>query len=354
MSGPKVAQVLAGAEFGGAEKFYTDLSCALAADGRLVQRAFTRPVMPRLLQLRAAGIEVETHRLGGALGFMGRLHLQKSIEAWQPDAVLTWMSRASSAVRPGRFQHVCRLGHYYDPRHFRHADHWIGNTKGICDYLVRKGFPAARVHHLPNFADETPTAPVSRALLDTPRAAPLVLAAGRLHPNKGFDLLLAAMAKVPDAWLWLAGAGPLKKQLQKQTEALQLQERVRFLGWRNDVTALMRTADIFVCPSRHEGLGTTILEAWAHQCPVIATASEGPRELLQGDSFGITTRLDEAAELAAAIRLLLKDPQQRHQLAERARQHYLASFARQQIVARYAEFFTQITRQRSRAGGLPA
>jgi glycosyltransferase involved in cell wall biosynthesis len=202
--------------------------------------------------------------------------------------------------------------------------------------------PADRVFHIPNFADETPVEPLPRASFDTPADRPLLLAAGRLHVNKGFDILLQAMAGVPDATLWLAGSGPEEQALRRQCAELGLQDRVRFLGWRNDVTRLMRTADLFVCPSRHEGLGSIVMESWAHECPIIATASQGPGELIDSGETGILTPVDEPGALAGAIRELLENPAESERLIRNASQHYWQNFSRKVIVGRYLDLYQSI------------
>ncbi|MFV0277825.1 MAG: glycosyltransferase, partial [Parahaliea sp.] len=269
-----VVQALAGASYGGAENFYTRLVCALARDERLAQHAFTRHNPGREAQLAAAGVPVQTFRFGGRLSLAGHWCYRRALRQLAPEVVLTYMNRASQSTPAGAYQLVCRLGHYYDLKYYRHADHWIGITRGLCDHLVRGGMPAQRVHRIPNFADETEPEPVSRASLATPEDVPLLLTAGRCHRNKAFDILLEAMAQVPDAWLWVAGDGPERAALERLAQELGLGERVRFLGWRDDVDALMRSADLFVCPSRHEGLGSIVLEAWYHGCPIIATRSQ--------------------------------------------------------------------------------
>ena len=85
--------------------------------------------------------------------------------------------------------------------------------------------------------------PLRRADFDTPDDVPLILALGRLHPVKGFDVLLRALVDVPNAYLWLAGEGPLKDGLQRQMRELGLESRVRFLGWRTDASARSCTVD---------------------------------------------------------------------------------------------------------------
>ncbi len=342
-----VAQVMAGAEHGGAEGFYTRLVCAMAGEPGIAQRAFARPWAGRLETLRAAGVDVVENRFGGRLDLFGHARYRRELRSMAPDVVLTWMNRASMLTPRGDYSLACRLGHYYDLKYYRHADYWIGNTRGICDHLVRGGMPAAQVECIPNFVDESPVAAVPRADLGVAEDVPLLLSAGRLHRNKAFDVLLAALAEVPDAVLCLAGTGPEEDALRAQCAALGLRERVRFLGWREDVGALMRGADLFVCPSRHEGLGNIVLEAWFRGCPVVATRSQGPAELIEDSVSGLLTPVDDAPALAAAIRAALGDRQACAGLAEAGARRYREHYSQGVITGRYAELFRRLA---ARAG----
>lgn len=341
----RIAQALAGASEGGAENFFTRLATGLQQTGAIAQKAFIRGHDHRLQSLRSGGVTAEGFRFGGPLHQVDRFRFRRALRAFQPDIVLTWMSRASKLTPPGDYTLVSRLGHYYNLKYYRHSDYWIGISKGICDHLVRGGMPAERVFHIPNFADEAEATPLPRDSFDTPADRPLLLAAGRLHRNKGFDTLLRALDQVPDATLWLAGAGPEEENLKSLCEELGLAERVRFLGWRNDVSALLRTADVFVCPSRHEGLGSVVVEAWVHGCPIVATASQGPAELIESGVTGMVTPVDEAAPLAGAIQELLADESGRKQLSQQARSHYWKNFSRAVIVDQYMGLFGELKRR---------
>lgn len=335
-------QALAGAPFGGAENFYTRLVCALAEQPGLRQFAFTRPNAAREARLAAAGVPVETFRFGSRLSLPGRWRYHLALRKLDPDVVLTYMNRASLLTPRGNYQLVCRLGHYYDLKYYRHANHWIGITRGICDHLVRGGMPAERVHRIPNFAEETQPTALPRSELNTPPEVPLLLAAGRLHINKGFDVLLAALRKLPDAWLWLAGDGPERTALENLSRELGVAQRVRFLGWRDDVDALMHSADLFVCPSRHEGLGSIVVEAWYHHCPIVATDSQGPGELIEDGHTGLVTPVDEVEPLAAAIGSLLGDIPAARRLADNARAHYDRHYSRAHIARSYNDLLHEL------------
>ena len=338
----RVAQCLAGAPYGGAENFYTRLVCAMAEYPELKQTAFTRKNPNRVPQLEAAGVNVETFRFGGAIDFIDHYRYRKALEQFSPDIVVTYMNRATKLTPKGDYKLVARLGHYYDLKYYRHADYWIGISKGICNHLIQGGMPAERVIHIPNFADETVYQPLPRTSYNTPEGVPLLLAAGRLHTNKGFDTLIKALKNVPDAVLWLAGDGPEKDALHELAKSEGVFERIRFLGWRNDVAALMRTADMFICPSRHEGLGSIVMESWFNECPIIATNSQGPGELIEDGVTGVVVEIDDTGGISNAINGLLKSPDISSQLSSTAAEHYNMYFSRTKISKQYLNFFEQI------------
>lgn len=340
----KVAQCLAGAAHGGAESFYTRLVCSLAEHNELQQHAFTRPDADRISALRAATVPVSTFRFGSDLNVMNNWRYRAALKHFAPDIVLTYMNRASKLTPRGDYQLVCRLGHFYNLKYYRHGDYWIGNTRGICDHLIAGGMPAERVFLIQNFADETPGKPLPRNSFDTPAEQPLIIAAGRLHRNKGFDILLRALAMIPDCYLWLAGTGPEEQALKQLADALNITPRVRFLGWRNDIASLMATGDVFVCPSRHEGLGSIVLEAWAHGCPIVSTASQGPSELIEHGSNGLLSAIDDVPALRDNMLAAIDSPDLRSSMRDRAKTDYNKGFSKQAITRQYLDFFHQIRR----------
>jgi glycosyltransferase involved in cell wall biosynthesis len=254
------------------------------------------------------------------------------------------MSRATQLCPRGDFVHVARLGGYYDLKYYRRCDHLIGNTRDIVTYLVRAGWPEDRAHYLPNFVPEMTAPAIDRASLKTPGAAPLALALGRLHENKGFDVLLEAVARAPGLFLWLAGEGPLRAALEAQAARLEIASRVRFLGWREDAGALLAAADMLVCPSRHEPLGNVVIEAWAAGRPVVAAASAGPAALIRDGETGLLVPLEDADALAQAMTRLAQDGTLRSQLAAAGRAAHAAEYSEATVVAQYRRFFERVAR----------
>ncbi len=339
----RILQAMAGAHHGGAEAFFERLAGGLHRAGE-EQKIVIRRDPERVARLRRAGLEPVELVFGGRFDFTTKPKLRRIIAAFQPRVVLTWMGRATHLCPRGDFVHVARLGGYYDLRYFRHCDHLVANTHALQAWLVAQGWAKDRVHYLPNFADVIEARPVARVSLDTPDDAPVALALGRLHRNKGFDVLLAALARAPGLYLWLAGEGELEAALKRQVAMLGLSGRVRFLGWRQDVPALLAACDMLVCPSRSEPLGNTILEAWAARRPVVAAASSGPAELIVDGKTGLLVPIEDADGLAAAMTRVAQDKARASDLAAGGHAAYQAQFGEAHVVAAYRDFVATVAR----------
>lgn len=339
----RLLQAMAGAPQGGAEEFFMRLARAFAARG-VDQRVVFRTHDQRRETFEHDRVEASELPFGGWFDRRTGAELTAMLNRYRPDVVLSWMNRATRAVSrarrgyPGNFVHVARLGGYYDLKYYAGCDHLIGNTPDIVSYIADRGWPAERAHYLPNFVDAVPGSPVARASLHTPADAPLLLALGRLHRNKAFDVLIAALVDLPGHWLWLAGTGPEEQALKAQASAAGVTDRIRFLGWRDDIAQLLGAADILVCPSRHEPLGNVVIEGWAHRVPVVACASQGPSQLIDDGETGLLVPIDDAAGLARAI-TRAGDAEVARRLAVAGEAAYRRDYTEDVVVDRYLEFF---------------
>lgn len=339
----RLLQAMAGAEHGGAEAFFERLAIALYQAG-LEQHLVIRANARRAAHLRAAGLKVTELAFGGVMDLSTHWGLRKAVKQFQPSHVLTWMNRATRFCPAGPFVHVGRLGGYYDLKYYRRCHHLIGNTPHIRSWLVDQGWPEERAHYVPNFVSSSQAAAAPRQTFSTPDNVPVILALGRLHPNKAFGTLLTALAHVPDAYLWIAGEGPLLGDLERHAARLGVIARTRFLGWRDDVAALFAAADLFVCPSRHEPLGNVVIEAWAQAKPVIATAAQGPSQLILDGDNGLLTPVDDPMALAAAINRVLADSELAGRLARSGQQAYETQFTETAVIRAYLDFFARVGR----------
>ncbi|MBE7638169.1 glycosyltransferase [Sneathiella sp. P13V-1] len=337
----KLMQAIGGAGHGGAENFFVNLTLAFERN-QLSQKVVTRPNEVRDRLLAEGNVDVHHAKFGGMLDFSTKRTLQKIADDYQPDIFLSWMSRAASLTPKGPFPKVARMGGYYKLKYFQKCDHMVGITQHLCDYMVEQGWPADKVHYIPNFINWSPSPAISRAEFDTPNDVPLLLCLGRLHQVKGLDTAIRALAKVPDAHLWIAGDGPLKEELKKLSEDLSLTNRIRFLGWRTDKEALLATADIVVFPSRQEGFGNVILEAWASKTPMVATAAQGPAAYIKQGETGMIGEIDNVKELATNLTAVIESPALRQRIIENGHASYLQDFTESAALRNWKDFFLSI------------
>lgn len=332
---------MAGAETGGAENYFVRLVSALSKEG-IEQLAAIRTHTGRRDELERNGVVVHEAAYRGMFDPFTRIRLKRLANDFRPDIVMSWMNRASAAAPVGSWINVGRLGGYYDLKYHKKCDYLICNTADLRDYIVKLNWPQDRAVYLPNFIDEGRLPAVDRALFDTPQDRPLIVCCGRLHRNKAFDVMIAALSRIENAYLWIAGDGPLAGELRQTAADHSVQDRVRFLGWRQDVSAIHAAADVFVCPSRHEPLGNVILEAWAWGTPVVAAAAQGPAQLIVDKVNGLLVPVDDPVKLAEAIKLVLGDRALAAQLKDKGRECYFKNYSRAVVVPKYIEFFTRI------------
>jgi glycosyltransferase involved in cell wall biosynthesis len=248
------------------------------------------------------------------------------------------MNRAARFAPRGAWVLAGRLGGYYDLGYYRRCDHLIGNTRALVRWMVAEGWPAARAHYLPNFAPDLAGAPPER--LTVPPGAPLVLALGRLHRNKAFDVLIRALPRLPGVHAIIAGDGPERPALAALARAEGVADRLHLPGWRHDTGALLAGCDVLACPSRHEPLGNVVVEAFAAGRPVVAAGAAGPRELITPGEDGLLVPVEDAPALATSLGLVLGTPAFAARLAAAGRARYEAEFAEAPVLAQWRRFLS--------------
>ena len=346
----KILQVLAGAEHGGAETAFVDMCLALKESGQEVEVA-TRANAIRVPKLRDAGIKVHILPFGGAVDIYTPFALRKVVKSFKPDIVHTWMSRASQKVTRWSegmnippYKVVSRLGNYYKIKNFSNTDYFVAITPDIKRYLEEDcGIAAEKVRHINNFAEtESVGTPLNRSDYGVPEGATLCLGLGRLHDSKGFDTLIEAVAGLEDVYLWIAGEGPLRDELEGLIASLGVSDRVTLLGWRDDRAALFETADICVFSSRFEPFGTVFVQAWAHKTPLVTTDTDGPRQFVRDGEDGLMVAVDDVEAMVEAIARVKNDTDLGVKMAEKGYTRYEAEFSKTRTVKSYLDYFEEV------------
>jgi len=221
---------------------------------------------------------------------------------------------------------------------------------------------AARTEIIPNAVDGARFPPRTERERDALRrslglaaGAPVLLAAGRLEAEKGFDRLLPllspAFAALPDLHLLIAGEGILRGGLEREAERRGLSGRVRLLGVRQDVPALCDLADLLVLASRVESFGIVAAEAMMAGRPVLGPRIPGLEEVVDAGRTGVLVdpaRLEE--DFAAEVLGLLRDPDRRLEMGRAGRQAALDRFERKRVASRIQRVYEEVMRGVGRDG----
>jgi len=341
----KILHIMASSAQGGAETYSTDVILSLHRAG-IEQIVVMAKSAPRFQELKHAGIQMVPQILATRLRPLQKYRLTRLIKSIDPDVVHCWMRRAASLVSPKirkKKSVIGWFGGYYDPKKFTSCSHFVGVTKDIVAHMIKNGVSAEQAHFIPTFPEIAPSLPVDRSSLATSRDAKVLLALSRLHPKKGLDTLLYALKQLPEATAWLAGDGPLKRELENLAKELGVINRVRFLGWRTDRAALLRAADLCVLPSRYEPFGTVILESWAAGTALIACASAGPAAHIQNGVTGLLVPINDADALAQAIKKVLDDEGLRRRLIAQGYAAYIKDYTKESVTHQWIRFYKNHT-----------
>jgi glycosyltransferase involved in cell wall biosynthesis len=180
----------------------------------------------------------------------------------------------------------------------------------------------------------------------------VLLHVGRFAPQKNHLLLIEAFAlavkEYPAMQLWLVGDGPLRPVVEKTIVEMGLEEKVLFLGIRDDVPKLLRASDIFVLSSDYEGVPLAVLEAMTDGKPVIATGVGRVSELIEDGVSGILVPPRNPEMLAKGILQLAKDTELRHLMGQAAQKRALEHFDISRTAREYEALYLKLLRERGR------
>jgi glycosyltransferase involved in cell wall biosynthesis len=179
---------------------------------------------------------------------------------------------------------------------------------------------------------------------------PVLLSVGRLVYQKAHEFLIAAMPLVlkefPNAKVGICGDGVLRADLELQIKSLGLSSSVKLLGKWDDVSRFLASADVFVLPSRWEGLPIALLEAMSAGLPVIATEVEGVDEVIVHGEHGLLVPVEDADALSQAILQLLRQPDMRINMGVAAKKRLQELYSIDRMGERYLALMLEIPLRR--------
>lgn len=278
------------------------------------------------------------------------VRLARLVETLRPHAVMSafahpnWVTGCALALarhRPGWIARVSSPPAQTDPawlrpamRHcYARADRVVANSEALAELVTRTYPQAGTVEYLPNATDfERIDALAAEPVPSAPVGRRRVVAAGRLAPEKRFDRLLEAAARLVgriDLEVVICGEGTERARLEARARELGLGERVQFRGFVANPWAWMASADVFALTSDSEGLPNALVEAQGLGVPAVATdCPTGPAEVIAAGETGLLIAPGDGEALSAALGELLTDAASRRAMGiaarERARSRYAA------------------------------
>ena len=349
----KILQISSASSFGGGERYVVDLTNSLVARGHDVYVA-VRPgsPLPRHLQLSAEKILILPLR--NALDVQSARELEKFVRRKEIDVVHAHMARdyslASYAARRRgtKFivtRHVLFKLNRLHRRTLSRAACVIAVSQAVARELrtsqVVKNDRIAVIH---NGIDVERIQRTCSALhvqlflrsIGMPAGTPLVGSIGELRTLKRHDDFIRAAALVlkefPETQFVLAGVGEAREQLEKLVTELGLADCFHLLGWLDDADKLLCAMDVFVSASETESFGLAIVEAMAAETAVVATATEGAKEVIEDQKTGVLVPIGDVQRIAESVINLLRDPEKRSAIATRSAQSAAKKFSLTRMV----------------------
>jgi glycosyltransferase involved in cell wall biosynthesis len=229
--------------------------------------------------------------------------------------------------------------------YLRNCDRVIVLNPLAWNELLKLGFRSEQIELIPNGVEvEGLRAKTSYNGSDTTR----LVYVGRLHQAKGIDTLLEALKILQSQQsmaayqLTILGKGPLEQQLRAKTDTLGLTRQINFVGEVTNVLDHLFASDIFILPSRAEGISNALLEAMALGLPCLATDVAGNRVLIKNEQNGLLVKMDDALALGGAINRLANDCLLRRKLGQAARQTVEDQYDIIAVAARYISLYRKL------------
>lgn len=376
----KIAQIIPTLDRSGAEKQLLLLSRELKSRGHDVQVAVLTRTGPLEPEFHASGIPVTTIGKPLKVDPFALMRLKRWLKANRFDVVQSWLfagnayARAAARLafgsrkpdRPVVLATEMAVDLWKSPWHFRvdrglqdSCDTVVGNSQAVVDfYRDTVGIAPGRLSMIHSGIDPDEARPVDEAARSEARQSlgiaaddgPVLVFAGRLAEQKRvIDLLKAAdilQHLYPKIRVLIAGDGPLRRDLEAFARDVDLGDKAKFLGLREDMPALYAAADAVVLPSSYEGLPNLLLEAQLRAIPVVASAAPGTVELVEHEVTGLRFPVGDSTEFARQLERLISDPELSRKLGAAGRTMILEKFTVKHMTDRFEALYGELRQRR--------
>lgn len=375
-AGPRVLYLIDSLAAGGAERSLVDMAPRLVGLGIALEVAVLVDRPGLAPELTAKGIRV--HVIGGTWRGGQYSRLVRFLRAWKPDLLHTTLYESDVlgrlAAAPLRIPVVTTLANtpygrehagesgvgrlqlraaqFVDMATARTVRRFQAVSQATADaYVQRLHLDPRRVQVIPRGRDQvrlgrrTPERRAgARQAFGIAADVPLIVAAGRQEPQKGFDVLLEAMyavvESIPSAVLLIAGReGRDTERLRRILGEKGIRDSVRLLGERDDVPDLLAAADVFVLSSHREGLPGVVLEAMALDAPIVASDLPTVREAVPSEDHALLVPAGDPVALGKAIQAALTEPGPSAQRAAACRRRFEEQFDIDAVCATIVDFY---------------
>jgi glycosyltransferase involved in cell wall biosynthesis len=370
----RIAYVSTGLGVGGAERQVVDLADRFQGLGHEVLIVYmTGPALtlPKDPRVRIRGLGLSRASQNPFTAFHAIFRLARALREFRPDVVHGHMVHANLLVRLARpfargFALACTAHSTNEGGRLRMLAYRVTDplsdittnvSQAAADAFVRMGAAArSRMVAVPNGVDTLRFAPDPvarqrvRQELSVGESERVVLAVGRLDPEKDYPTLFRAIARASVSGgpllLWVAGAGAQGDALRALALELGIEPAVRMLGLRDDIPALMNAADVFVMSSAWEGFGLVVAEAMACGTLAVVTDSGGPPEVV--GPAGMIVPTHDPVSLAGAIRSTLAlDPEDAKARRQAGRRRIVERYSLDSVVARWDDIYRGLLARRT-------
>jgi len=343
----RITQVMLAKGFGGAERLFVDLCISLAEVGQEVQAICQTDSRSATLLSQHPEVKLQTITVLGVWDPFAKRKIGRLLQRHRSQIVQAHLARGAlltgKACQQEKLSLVVTTHNYIDTKYYKYVTVLVPPTRNQYAYYLDTGISAERMKIINHFS-------AIEALENITSSDPTtihMLSLGRLVHKKGYHVLLEAFAKMGElrdrkCELSIGGTGPEQQALLAQIESLGLKDRVRLVGWIEDVAGFLQQGDLFVLPSLHEPFGIVVLEAMALGLPIVSSDCQGPREMLDEDIAWLA-KTGDAESLAAAMQAACADHNARIRKSEKTLQRFKQQYSKEAVIPEFIALFDSLS-----------